>query len=85
MIPTPRRRKRIANRLAKHGLELIRLEQADRELVSLRLILVTKRDQLGRAFAFPRQWLLQSGPRVIADAVLAQYRRGYGHHPLRPH
>ena len=31
-----------------------------------------------RAFTFLRTFLAKSGPRVIADAILAQYARSYG-------
>ena len=81
-VPTGRKHKRIANRLAKHGLRYLRMEQADRDLISMRVILETRRPPvLGRAFAYPRVWLNNVSPRVIADAVLADFVRGYGYTP----
>ena len=76
---TARRRKRIANRLGKKGLAFVRFEQGDRNLETTRAILIKRPEDLGRAFTYPRQFVLQAGPRVIADAILADYQRGYGH------
>lgn len=82
MLPPRRSVKRIKNRLAKKGLTLLRFEQGDRQLVTIRVILETKRDRLGRAFTYPCEWLRQASPRSIADSVLADYLRGYGHAPI---
>lgn len=73
--------KRLKNRLAKKGLTFIRIEQADRDLITLRLVLETKREGLGRAFTYPRIWLMKAPGRVIADCVLADYVKGYGYAP----
>src|SRR5215471_18268010 len=80
-VPIRRRLKRIANRLAKKGLRLIRIEQNDRHLITMRVIMETKRTRLGRAFVYPRKFLAQSPGRVIADAILTDYLRGYGSCP----
>ena len=75
---TPRRRKRVKNRLAKHGLDFVRFEQDDPHLLRVRVILVKQPENLGRAFTYPRIFVKTSGPRVIADAILSDYAKGYG-------
>lgn len=81
MIPARRATKRIANRLSKNGLTFIRYEHGDNHLVTMRVVLETKRDHIGRVFTYPMQWLKTAPPRVIADAVLWDYAKGYGHRP----
>lgn len=76
-----RRAKRIKNRLAKHGLEFVCFEQGDRQLVTTRAILIKRPENLGRAFTYPRGFIKASPPRVIADAILCDYARGYGAKP----
>ena len=78
---TARRRKRIANRLAKQGLHFVRFEQGDPQLATTRAILVKQPENLGRAFTYPRAFIQTFGPRVIADAILSDYHRGYGTAP----
>ena len=75
-----RRQKRLLNRLGKRGVTFLRWEQGDRHLVS---ILVTipqthRPEGSGRTFTFPRTFLAKFGPRVIADAILAEYARNHG-------
>ena len=78
LIPPRRRTKRIANRLAKNGLAFARWEQGDPQLVTLRAIVETKCPQrFGRAFVYPRAWLCDMSPRVIADAILSDFARGH--------
>lgn len=83
----PRRRalKRIKNRLAKRGLTFIRFEQGDSQLVTMRIILEARRSRdlpsLGRAFTYPMHWLKSAPPRMIADSVISDYIKGYGHCP----
>lgn len=81
-MPGRRAAKRVKNRLAKKGLTFLRFEQGDRALVTMRVILETRRAPvLGRAFTYPHAWLLAASPRLIADSVLADYAKGYGHVP----
>jgi hypothetical protein len=71
-----RRQKRLLNRLGKRGFTFLRWEQGDRHLVS---IPQTHRPEgSSRAFTFPRTFLAKFGPRVIADAILAEYERNHG-------
>jgi hypothetical protein len=75
-----RRQKRLRNRLGKRGVTFLRWEQGDRHVVS---ILVTipqthRPEGSGRTFTFPRTFLSKFGPRVIADAILAEYARNRG-------
>ncbi len=81
-MPKRRTLKRLKNRLAKKGLVFERVEQADRDLVTYRLIMQTKREGIGRAFAYPIAWLKTAPGRVIADVVLSDYVRRYGMAPL---
>lgn len=78
---TPRRAKRLKNRLAKHGLDFLHFEQGDPQLFTIRAILTQRVTGFGRAFAYPRVFIKRSGPRVIADAILSDYQRGYGVSP----
>jgi len=83
MLPPRRALKRISNRLAKKGLTFLRIEQNDPQLITMRIVMETKREKLGRCFVYPREWLLKkASPRVIADSVIADYISGYGHAPL---
>lgn len=77
----PRRAKRIANRLAKHGLAFKRFEAGDPQAVTMRVILTEKANGLGRVFTYPRSWVIRVGGRVIADAILCDFQRGYGRSP----
>ena len=77
----PRRAKRIKNRLAKHGLTFERWEQGDPQLVTARAILVQRSNGLGRAFVYPRVFVVHTSPRMIADAILSDFVRGYGSNP----
>jgi len=85
MLPHRRAAKRIKNRLAKRGLTFLRFEQGDRNLDTMRVILETRRSRdlpsLGRAFSLSTIWLKTAPPRVIADRVISDYVRGYGHCP----
>lgn len=68
-----RKRRRIANRLAKKGVTFLRWEQNDPHLVTMRAIVETRCQQrFAKACVFPRDWLGHVGGRVIADAILAQ-------------
>lgn len=84
MMPTGRKRKRVVNRLAKKGLQFEAFVQNDIGLITVRAI-VTERISgdrvMGRAFVYPRCWVNRVSPRVIADAILSDYQRGYGHTP----
>ncbi len=80
-ILTPRRAKRLKNRLAKQGLDFLHFEQGDAQLVTIRAILTQRKTGFGRAFVYPRSFVKMSGPRVIADAILSDYVRGYGVSP----
>jgi hypothetical protein len=73
----PRRSKRIANRLAKHGLTFKRFEQGDPQAITMRAIVETMCPQrFGKAFVYPRTFVLAHGARAIADAILADFARG---------
>lgn len=80
-MPSPRRIKRIKNRLAKKRLDFIRFEQDDSQLLKIRVIFEARGNKtlphVGRCFAFPRQFVNEVGPRVVADAILCEYRRAY--------
>lgn len=80
-MPGRRAAKRVKNRLAKKGLTLLRFEQQGCDLITIRLIMQTKREGLGRAFAYPRCWLASAPGRTIADSVIADYVKGYGYAP----
>lgn len=78
---SPRRQKRMANRLAKKGLTFLRVEQNDPQLITMRIIMETKRQRLGRAFVVSRDWLRRAPPRRVADGIIADYIKGYGQCP----
>jgi len=78
-----RRHKRLTNRLGKQGFTFLRREQGYPHLVTVLVTIPAMQethhpDGSCRAFTFPRTFLAKSGPRVIADAILAQYARSYG-------
>ena len=54
---------------------------SDAQLVTVRAILLEKGTGLGRAFTYPRIFVNEMGPRVIADAILSDFARGYGRPP----
>lgn len=81
-MPCRRTLKRVKNRLAKRGLTFLRVEHGDRDCITYRLILQTKdAPHLGRAFAYPINWLRTAPGRAIADSILADYVKGYGYAP----
>ena len=79
MTMPPRRAKHLKNRLAKKGIDFLRFEQNDPQLITMRVITETRCPQrFGKSCVFPRDWLRGAGPRVLADSILAEYARRPG-------